>query len=59
MTYIILRGNLYDIIGLNIRAPVENKTNDTKTAFTRNWSVSSINYRSIVWKFSQEISMQL
>jgi hypothetical protein len=43
MPYIILRGRWCHIIVLNVHAPTEDKTEDTKTASTRNWNVYLIN----------------
>jgi hypothetical protein len=43
MSYIILRGRWCHIIVLNLYAPTEDKTDDMKTASTRNWNVCPIN----------------
>jgi hypothetical protein len=46
MSYITLRGRWCDIIVLNVHAPTEDKCDDTKDSFMRNYKVYSINSRS-------------
>jgi hypothetical protein len=36
VSYIVLRGQRYNIIGLNVHAPSEEKSDDSKTGFMRN-----------------------
>ena len=38
LSYIALRGRWCNIIVLNVHAPREDKCDDTKDSFTRNWS---------------------
>jgi len=45
--YITLRGCWRDIIVLNVRAPTEDKSDDSKDSFTKNWSVYLISSQSI------------
>jgi len=38
VSYILLRGRWFNIIVLNVYAPSEDKSDDSKDSFTRNWS---------------------
>ena len=38
VSYIVLRGRWYNIIVLNVHAPSEEKSDDLKTAFMKNYS---------------------
>jgi hypothetical protein len=57
MSYIILRGRWCHVIVLNVHAPTEDRTDDVKDSFSRNWNVCLINSLNIICKFCWEISM--
>jgi hypothetical protein len=38
VSYIVLRGRWCNIIVLNVHAPSEDKSDDSKNSFARNWS---------------------
>jgi hypothetical protein len=48
MSYIILRGRWLYIIVLNVHSPTEDKTDDVKDSFMRNWKVYLINSRNTI-----------
>jgi hypothetical protein len=58
MSYITLKGCWCDIV-LNVNEPTEDKIDDTKDSFMRNWSVywiKSINHMKILLsKLSREV----
>ena len=48
LSYIALRGRWCNIIVLNVHAPREDKCDDTKDSFTRNWSSFLIIFLGII-----------
>jgi hypothetical protein len=51
MSYIILRGRWCHIIVLNVHAPTEDKIDDVKDNFLRNWNTCLINSLNTICKF--------
>ena len=58
MSYIVLRGRWCKIMVLNVHAPSEDKRDDSKYSFTKNWSRFLIIFLGIIRKSYSEILMQ-
>ena len=48
LPYTVLRGRWFNIIVVNVRAPSEEKSDESKDSFTRNWSRCSSTSRNII-----------
>ena len=48
VSYIVLRGRWCNIIILNVHAPSEDKSDDSKDSFTWNWSRTLIFFLGII-----------
>jgi hypothetical protein len=57
MSYILLRGCWCDSIVLNVHALTDDKIDDMKDGFDKNWKVDSITCQNTIWKYCQEISV--
>jgi hypothetical protein len=51
VSYTDLRGHWCNIIVLNVHAPSENKSDDSKDSFTRNWKKFLIIFLGVILKF--------
>jgi len=58
LSYIVLRGRWHNIIVVNVLAPSEEKSNESKDSFCEDLSRCSITSRNIIWKCYEETLIQ-